>query len=436
ICASVVMPFWISRWGGIRNGVVFVPMLLLIYYQWNRKKAFLAMAGVTAALSFYVSQEMGVLAVLLFIVSAAYRLLYDPLSRRDVTACMKEAAIFIGSFGGSLLGLYGYLMMNGARLENIGISLFSMPREFLRYYKNPPRFAFPGAEASLLDIVNFIKAPTFDFFFTPVIYALGSLYLFRKRKAFDRSDFTLMLFTVYGWCMFIIGIRGFSGPQITGPQFNFALVTVIVMELFLIQKLIDRARAVSVIPAKKNDASSRISRTRALALAVLVALFAVYTRTPSAYSGYLTKNLTFPGVEARVSSLPGLGGAIVPPAQESTMSRVCDFIMKHTGPDDYIYAFPHEPQYYFFSRRRCPTLFTNALDAGIDPRYERAAIADIERKNVTYAIFVSDSYSVMDNAMIPNEKRIPLIYAFFQERYAPVNVIDGTVIMKKREVRR
>jgi hypothetical protein len=127
-----------------------------------------------------------------------------------------------------------------------------------------------------------------------------------------------------------------------------------------------------------------------------------------------------------------IGDSLLVTHQAEIFASVTRWIQSRTKKEDYIYAFPHEPHYYFLAGRRCPDIFTNSLDAGISKGLQEEAVRRISKENVKYAILVKDSFCVMDNAQVPNKECIPIIYKYFEENFSPVMTFDGTVILKRK----
>lgn len=428
ISMNAVMPFWMSRWGGIRNAIIFITLIFIIFYNETKRLLYLLIAGISAALCFSISQEMGLLSIVLFISFICYKYFASRNSGIAFSSYLKEITIFLLAFISIIIAVYLYLILKGATLENILINLVKIPLEFTNYYRNPPVIELPSLRFSFREWVIFLCSPSFDIFFAPILYIISFTYLInslkRKHRDLYSENLVLMLVTVYGLFMYIIGIRGFSGPKLVGPQFRFSLLATGIIGIFFMQRISLSCKDISYRQHKFSIFIKSISL-----FLLFISIF--YLKLPL-YSSILKQQQN--KIIEDKSPVPAtkLGDSILPFQQYDTFYRVSDFIIKHTSWDEYIYAFPHEPRYYFLTQRRCPTFFTNALDAGIAPAFQLAAIKDIESKKLNFAILVSDSYLVTDNIKVPNEKRIPLIYNFLKDKFIPVKNINGTIILKRK----
>lgn len=417
LAAACVIPYWMGKWGGIRCLIMLIPVLLLFKYYSSPKDHLLAVSGAVSGLCFLLTQEAGFIAIAVF----------ASMVLRSQGERLRRVAVFSFSFIAVAAAFYLYLVFRQATLEMFFLNLVESPLAFLGYYNNPPRvalFSFLTPFSVSIDAwLACFQSASFDFIFAVVLFLAGIIYFLKKGGETDK--FFLPVFA-FGTALFLLGIRGYTGPVISGPQFRWGLAGAGMIGVFFLEKLI--------FPLEKRPSGLRMPVLLAKAGCILFLFMGlVFSKATPEYLVFLHER--FVSIELPKPPkvrIERIGGSLLTTAQAEIFADVTRWIQEHTKDGDYIYAYPHEPHYYFLSGRACPDIFNNSLDAGISRGLQEKAIKNIAKKDVRYAICVNDSFRVMGNTQIANEERIPQIYGYFKKNFFPVARFNGTVILKKR----
>jgi len=117
--------------------------------------------------------------------------------------------------------------------------------------------------------------------------------------------------------------------------------------------------------------------------------------------------------------------------QAEVFNEVVDFIARNTKPNESIFVFPHEGQYYFFTDRPSVTRFTPAIYSCIDVNYQKEVVGDLKQKKPRFVIYVRDAFVFTDYNKIPNEIRLNLIFDYLKNNYYIKRQIGETFILER-----
>jgi hypothetical protein len=415
IASACVIPFWMSKWGGVRCLAMVAPALFLFRALKSGGIPAFIWFGVSSGICFLITQEAGVIAIVMFM---AYIWQVQGKRPSDIAAFFLPFLSIVGAF-------YLYLILRGASMEMVLLNTLKSPLAFFNYYNNPPRIALlPFLRPFHVSVdawLACLQSASFDFVFSALLYAVSVVYLFINRKK-QEAGFLLMM--VFGIAMFMIGMRGFTGPVVSGPQFRWALLGTGLTGFYFIQKLI--------FPVKKKGEGARALALKSFCL-LLLFLGLIFSKLTPDYMFYMSERYKDIGLPAVLGpGLERLGDARLPQEQAEIISKATQWIQANTGKDEPIYAFPHEPQYYFLAERRCADIFTNAIDSGISDKLQKETVARLTKSGLRYAIMVQDSYRVMGNRQIPNKERIPLVYDYFSGNFSQAAAFGKTLVLKRK----
>jgi len=417
LASACLIPYWMSKWGGVRCLAMIIPVIFLFRCHATQRITTLVWSGIVSALCFLITMEAGLVAIAVFITL----ILQYPKEKLFRVAAFSFPFFIITSV------FYLLLIFQGASLEMLYLNLIQSPFAFFDYYKNPPRVALipflTPFGVSLDAWMVCLQSGSFGFIFAVLLFVSGMVYMFIKRRD---SDKRFQMLFVFALMMFILGVRGFTGPEISGPQFRWGLVGVGIIAVFFLDKLI--------FPIRKGISGEKIRVLVVKAICIFVLFLGlVFSKITPEYLIYLRERFVDIELPKPIEqNICRIGDSLLVTRQAEIFADVTKWIQSHTNKEDYIYAFPHEPHFYFLTNRRCPDIFTNSLDAGMLKGLQEKTVANIIKKNVVYAILVKDSFAVMGNAQVPNEKRIPIIYEYFSENFTPVVSYDNTIILKRK----
>ncbi|MFH0839259.1 MAG: hypothetical protein V1893_03640 [Candidatus Omnitrophota bacterium] len=492
LIATRVVPFWSSRWGGMRNAIPFLALICL--YMFNKKKSnlWLYAAGCINGIALFYTQESG---IALLAASGIFLLTL----RLTNPVCKKMSPVSLGirygiGMGIVLLPAYVYLLAHKALMAYLVTCFVDMPFKFPKYLVD----VYPYMSVLLkTNIVSAISDPqlarAFLFCTAFILYGVSFIYIIfsfiphpvplcgtggipphgpvpygtrlekkgtagvlrqaqdgskdgersrtinpwgsiRKHKPDTHTGLergNIILVSVFGFFVLIFAIR-----QIHGMQFNIAAPCVVLIGCALWEKLF--FYLFNIIKKRNVLPLLRIAVFFINGAIALLALFLIYYFShplASLRGAYDTmfryeERLSVLAQESSVLSIERARGVLVPKKQAEELEFVVAFIKNNTSKDDTIFVFPHNGEYYFLTERACASRFTLATFAMISPEYEDEVIRDLMRKKPHYVIYVKDAYVLTHFNPIASEKRIPKVFNYIMEHYLPVENIHNTYILK------
>ena len=106
------------------------------------------------------------------------------------------------------------------------------------------------------------------------------------------------------------------------------------------------------------------------------------------------------------------------------------FLKNNLDEDEYFLTMTNEAIWYYFVRKMCPTRFPVVIFASAD-FYQYELVEDMKNKNIKFIIYKSDNWANRIDG-IENEKRLPIVYEYIQERYVFFNKMDDNEIWVRR----
>jgi len=205
-----------------------------------------------------------------------------------------------------------------------------MPLAVGGYYRNPPRIDMPRADFSPSQWISYFQSASFDFVAVPVIYAVTAVFLLisaimRRRDRNRVDDLILLLVLFYGVFVFVIGIRGFTGPVMAGPQFTFSLAASAVVGLALLDRFL------IWLESKGRQGGKSLPWVKWISL-LLVLSFLLATKITPGYRQWLQLKMdkTF-AYRPRMDTSPKIGNCILPEQQVALITQVSDYIASRTA---------------------------------------------------------------------------------------------------------
>ena len=440
LIATRVVPFWSSRWGGLRNGIPFLTIVFLSLFTKKKRFFWLYLAGLCNGVSLLYTQEAGIAMLLasgVFILAFKW---FEASNRKK--SFFKLGAIYLGGIMSIILPIFLYLGINNALGTYLKICFIDIPFKFPKYFVDV--YPYMG----LLPKTNILKtlsnpplAKAFLFCVAFAGYIISFVYIaywaIRKKESKEDMDTSLemvniLTLSIFGFFLLIFAIR-----QIHGMQFNIAVPPLLIIGCVLWEKLF--SYLCKVCQEKNISAYKRtIAFITNVSIILLMSVFIYHFTKPLPQFRYLYDNI-FGYSSSRQAikekfqmlTLDRSNGIMVPKKQAEELEFVVNYIKNNTAPDDPIFVFPHNAEYYFLSDRVCASRFTLATFAVISPDYEDEVIEDLKRKKPEYVIYVKDAYVLTHFHPVASEERIPKIFNYIKRNYLPVERTYDTYILKR-----
>jgi hypothetical protein len=454
-----VITMWSSKWGGIRLGSGLLALLLLVYYFKSKNKRILYACGLATGLSFLISQEIGICAIVSGLLSVSYFNFY---CKDNFPKLIQKVSIYSLGIITAVLPFFVYFIFKNAFLEYLRIMFFEVPFKFPLIYKDVYPFLSLPSKLSLNIWINYLTSTTFYFYSIALLYSLSIIYLIKcaiQRKLTEKGLYLLIL-VGFGLPLFRAATR-----MLGGPQFNISLPPVLIILCLLLESIYSKAKTYfkNVLKLFRTDRSTmqrnelcfcgsgkkykncclgKNSLFYNLAMFSLSSLIVVFylinvfvsTRPEIRIHRMFNKFMTYKQERHSLEplELKYAGGVYVPFEQADTITSVVNYIEANVALDERIFVLPHEGHYYFLLNRPTATRFDSALFAEVDPKYQKEVINNLERQKVRYVIYDRSSYLVTDHNPVANEKRIPVIVDYILNNYSVEKEIKGTLILKRK----
>lgn len=483
LLTTKVHAFWSSRWGGMRAGVGFLALIVIIVYLKRKKRHWLGFGGVLTGICFLFSQDIGICVFLSSLACLAVsNFFHSSLGIRDY---FKEALIYVIGFIISTLPFFIYALSVGALLPYLKTCFIDVPFKFPKFFVTRyPFLPFPKTLAMAAWHSYFVSR-TFYFYGSIFIYCLGAIYLVVKviKKKLTTSDLCMLLVFSFGVVLLKLATR-----QLYGGQFNMAAPPILITLIFLMEKIFIRAKTIfkqitqlrmvgthfdknqigrnDLCPCGsgkkfKNCCLNKRGIKNILGLEMLLIILAFATffyffnLTSMPYKQIANMIKTYRKGEAirffEHDSMTPLEqqyaektadwgklnmdraqGVLVPKNQAEVFNDVVDYIRKNTSANEPIFVFSHNAQYHFLADRIGVTRFYSAIYASMDPEYQQEIISDLEKNKLRYIIYVADAYVFTDFNKIPNEVRLSEVFAYMQKNYSPETKFGNTFILRRK----
>ncbi|MFH1622513.1 MAG: SEC-C metal-binding domain-containing protein [Candidatus Omnitrophota bacterium] len=451
-----VMPMWSSRWGGIRLGSGFLVLLFLIFYLKKQKRILLYLSGVFTGLSFLISQEMGICAIIACILSLIGINYYW---KENLRKFVQKIIIYILGTITILVPFFIYFLLKGAFLQYLRIMFFDVPFKFPLVYRDDYPFLSLPNSFSIVIWMNYLSSRTFYFYGSIAIYGLSLVHLFKRiiQKKVSIDILHLLMLVSFGLPLLKTATR-----MLGGPQFNISLPPILIIACLFLEKISFKFRdSFKNISFDKSNLGRNepcfcgsgkkykncclekskilflnLTKCLVLSLIILLSFFFIFIITrPDINLKRMSKKFNTYKKERQLLVSLNLKRAkkvYVPQAQAVELTAVIEFLENKVASGESIFVLPHEGHYYFFLDRLCATRFDSALFAQVDPSYQTEVIQAIEEEKAPYIIYNKTSYLVTDNNPIPNEERIAEIVDYVLRSYTLEKQFGGTLILRRK----
>jgi hypothetical protein len=455
LIATRIVPFWSSRWGGMRNAIPFLAIVFLYLFNKKKKPIWLYLAGLINGVALLYAQEGGIAALF---ASGMFLFSYKWFRFEGCKeSFIKLFCVYMGGLASIVLPIFFYLGINKALLTYFNICFIDIPFKFPKYLVDVSPYMGLLTKTNMLTIITqpqlaraFLFCMAFAIYIISFVYILFS-FLEQNRKRDEREIkrhgkkeqdsygetqrsselIDILTLSVFGFFLLFFAIR-----QIHGMQFNIAAPVVLIVGCLLLEKpyllLIKVIRKENVEKYKRNMA---IGLNLTIILVILVSVY--WFSDPVAQFKYLYTHIIKSSIEyerlkavSRALTLERAQGVLVPKKQAEELEFVVKFIQDNTSQEDPIFVFPHNGEYYFLTGRICASRFTLATSAMISPEYEDEVIEDLKVKKPPYIIYVKDAYVLTQFNPIASEERIPKIFSYIKENYIPLARKNDTYILR------
>ncbi|MEO8217029.1 MAG: hypothetical protein ABI718_08095, partial [Acidobacteriota bacterium] len=131
--------------------------------------------------------------------------------------------------------------------------------------------------------------------------------------------------------------------------------------------------------------------------------------------------------------IPRARYAVFPVADAEHVQELRKYVTEHLGPGDTFFDFTNLPILYFLLDRRAP-IRQYEVPFYQSEVLQREVIARLDRdKGVRLAVMAFPGYGGID--LIPNEKRVPLVWSYLKAHFEPAFEEKGLIVWKRREAR-
>jgi hypothetical protein len=130
----------------------------------------------------------------------------------------------------------------------------------------------------------------------------------------------------------------------------------------------------------------------------------------------------------RYGSFPR-SGIFLPWDYQSRLKELQAFLDKETRPGEAVLFFPNEAAYYFLFDRMPPSRYVMSYFA-VTTDHRRAMIADLEQTRPRFVVFSPETWRI-DN--IPEDRQVPELMDYLNDRYAPHGVVGTFQIARRKD---
>lgn len=408
-CAHV--PFWSTRWGGVRFAFVYLTLLALLRSRASpRPVAWWTAAGVASALGFLHTYDAGAVAGAAALLFAGH-------------ALWRERARLLPFVAAYAAGVVATLLP---------FAIVGLARGTLGAYLDQLPLASPGRAW----LQPFDRSDL-----APIVWLPGALLAASAARLLERAargrwvpqrHLPLALVTTSGGLLYAAAFRAIRGPQ---------------LEMSLPLALLVAVHGLAVACSGALQAG-RAPRQRALAAAALAAglvLLATlelrpYAGGPSSWLRYqLHKSQLTPRNQGaqwldegfRAIDVPGTGRSRVPARQAAEIEGTVAALQRELRPDEPFFAYPDLGLFYALADRPAPTRFHIAVLAAARDDWSDELRRLLERAPPRIALR-SRGLSTLARATRHGEEYLPDVARTLQLRYEPLATIGGLELRRRR----
>ena len=115
----------------------------------------------------------------------------------------------------------------------------------------------------------------------------------------------------------------------------------------------------------------------------------------------------------------------IPPEYQRTIS----FLQDNLQEEESFITLTSEASWYYFVGKASPIRFP-IVHFGIAQVFQQEIIENMKQQNIRYILYKNENWTNTIDA-IPNERRLPLLYAYIHTNYAPYLTLDGNEIWQR-----
>lgn len=450
LLVTKVCPFWSSRWGGIRTGIGFLALIVVIVYIRRKRWYWLFFAGVITGVSFLTSQDIGICVIFGSLVTLLGLFFLNHYHQKTVgvqlKTCFKEISAYATGFMAIVLPFVIYASSVGAFFAYLKTCFIDVPYKFPKFFVTSYPFLPLPDNLSFSAWFSFLNSRSFYFYGAILIYFLGTIYLIVKaiKKESVSNFFCILPLLSFGALLLKLATR-----QIYGMQFNMAAPPILIIGTFLMEGIFLRCKTILKRRLKN------IFKVELLCIIVILSLsFSYINMATMPYQNIINiiktykwaEVVKFLGQEETATpeqiyaersgrwgrlNLERAKGILVPQEQAEILTEVVDYIKKNTFPDEPIFVFSHNGQYFFLTDRLGATRFYSVIHASVDPEYQNEIIKDLQRSKLRYIIYVADAYVFTDLKKVPNEVRLSMVFNYMKQNYYKEARFGQTYILRR-----
>lgn len=393
----------------IRQAIGLLTLLFLMQTFENRSWRFGLVTGGLLSISFLVSSEIGIAALVISIIYILYIL-------ASVDKIRSSLGVVLSVFSGAALigALFTFVAMREgwfwAYLVTTHDALTSFSGMALPNGKNfPDPFALFPEQLTIITLIRFVAAREMLLYWELLFLIAGILYAaisFILKKSTE-ADGAVLLVSIYGLMLYTTLI-GRSGHHL------MIFPILLLLGLFFSQKLFH---------ILKKPKIQRIEKFVALSLLGIMLLFLF--RVLYIFHPHYPRFLSLPEmITAEKNNLARVGPVYISESQKGKIESIQSFVSRNTDTSDTVFFFSNEPVYYFLTDRVNPTRYDLPYMANtLDKRYE--VLRDLTLIRPKY-IFINTNAWAVDE--VSNERRLPEVVRYIKRNYKKVATLDGIVV--------
>ena len=117
----------------------------------------------------------------------------------------------------------------------------------------------------------------------------------------------------------------------------------------------------------------------------------------------------------------------IPPEYQNTIS----FLKENLQEEESFITLSSEASWYYFVDKSCPIRFP-IVHFGISQVFQQDVIHRMKEQDIPFILYKNESWTNTIDT-IPNERRLPLLYAYIHEHYTPHVTLDGNEIWQRKD---
>ena len=388
-----------TYWGGIRYGFGILALFFVLRYFKIEQVRWMFLAGLTSAVGFFTSMEIGVCLIAGVLVALAFSWTLKVQTRKKAARAL---LFYCAGFAAVAAPYFLYLALTHSLVPFLE-SLYAVITT--KDVVINPRIISPIPSNPLEALVAML-VPTGKNFrhMTPsYFYIVFGLYLWGriKRKAFEKTDLGLIAIAVYGLVMYNTAFR-----NIWAAQFEMALQPEKILYFLLLERIYFYFREGKTLPAVMGLKRLKLARASRMAAVFLFLLalssigyslqrfahrFFAFKYVIALVSGKDTKALRpMADVEMRPLNIERGKGMVVPVAQAEEIEEVVGFLKEHTWPEEAVLMYPELGTYSFFADRPFVGRFPIPTFSWFSEKWHREFVENFKKKEPRFVVMIKE----------------------------------------------